>query len=259
MRGWVLAVVLAGVGAQAAPEAGAAVESCPHPYFPMNEGLTLTYRAGKSEVKVRMSDVVREGASWRARLNLEHKGQKGFTDASCGAEGISTLTGGLEAAALRMSGMNVNIVSSEGVLLPAPGGLVPGGVWHNVVALELKPPEGSKIPLGAVRSSFKREAVVEGPEQIEVAGKTWDALRVKNKVTAMSGTIGERSIESTMWIAKDVGILRIQTGETVDFELLGIEGGTKAKASTKAGEAARAQRVKAPEPEPAPAGQGAQP
>ena len=252
MAGWVLAVMLAGMGAQSGAGSGGA---CPHPYFPMNEGLTLTYRAGKSEVKVRMSDVKHEGDSWRARLNLEHKGQKGSTDASCGADGISTMTGGLEAAALRMSGMDVNIVSSEGVLLPAPGGMAPGGEWKNVVALELKPPEGSKIPLGSVKSTFKREAIVEGPEQIEVAGKTWDALRVKNRVTAMSGTIGERTIESTMWLAKDVGILRIQTGETVDFELLGVEG----LAASPSPAPKKTPQKKAQKLEPGPAGQGAQP
>jgi hypothetical protein len=215
MSGWVAAILLA-AGAQAAP--------CPHPYFPMSEGLVLTYRAGKSEVKVRLSDVEKSGPGLRAKLNLEHKGRKGQTDASCGPEGITTAMGGLEAAALRMSGMDVTIASSEGVALPPPSGLTEGAAWTNTLVMELRPPEGSKMPFGVVKSSFKKHSVVEGGERLLVAGRTWDALRIKNTVTATAGAGAERTIVSTIWMAPEVGILRIQTGDSVDFELLEVSG-----------------------------------
>ena len=219
MVGWaaVAAVVLAGTGAQAAKA------PCPHPYFPMAEGTVLTYRAGKSEVKVRMTDVRKDGDKLLATLNLQHKGQNGKTNVFCAEDGITTELGGLEAAALRMSGMDVRVLSSEGVAIPPLALLKEGHTWRNEVALELKPPEGSKVPFGAIKSTFRKDALIEGTEEITVAGRTFKALRVKNTVTAMAGTSGERTMVSMMWLAPEVGILRIQTGDNVDFELLDIQ------------------------------------
>ncbi len=62
-----LAVLWTGVASAEAP--------CPHPYFPLEEGLLLKYRAGKSEVTVTFSDVRQEGTSRRASLHMHHEGK----------------------------------------------------------------------------------------------------------------------------------------------------------------------------------------
>lgn len=230
--GAVLAGVLVATGAMAAEDA-----PCPHPYFPIAEGLELTYRAGKSEVQIRFSDVKKDGANLNGTLHMEHKGRSGTTEAKCSGDGIQTQLGGIEGAALSMSGMDVKVVSSEGIAMPPPAALIDGATWSNTMAIELRPPEGSKLAFGVIRTTFRKDATVERREKIEVAGKTWDALRVKNKITAMAGTSGERTIESIMWLAPEVGILKIQTGNSVDFELLDVKHADKAKpeAKSKAG------------------------
>ncbi|MGA9525534.1 MAG: hypothetical protein WBV82_29010 [Myxococcaceae bacterium] len=194
---------------------------CPHPYFPMEEGLTLKYRAGKSEVTVTFSDVRREGTSLRASLHMNHGGKNGVTEASCTPEGVVT-TGGLEGAALSMSGLTVNVIETHGVAMLPPSQMVEGATWSNTMTIELRPPDTVKLPFGPVRTTFKKDAVVEGRKQIEIAGKTWQALRIRNTTTVLAGADGERTMESTLWLAPGVGILRIQTGETVDLELLDV-------------------------------------
>jgi hypothetical protein len=80
-----------------------------------------------------------------------------------------------------------------------------------------------------VKTKFRKESSVVGTERVSVAGRSWDALRVRNRLTAMAGTSGERTVESTMWIAPEVGILRIQTGQSIDFELIKIDSPRTAK------------------------------
>lgn len=216
-RGMLLAALV--FSSQALAEGAA---PCPHPYFPMSNGLSFLYKAGKAQVKVRFSDVTSDGVKQRGVLHLENKGKQGTTEATCDVNGIQTQLGGIEGAALNMSGMDVKVVSSEGIAMLPPDKMVEGATWSNALALELRPPAGSKLPFGVVKTTFKKDSIVEGKERIEVAGKMWDALRIKNKVTAMAGTAGERSMETMMWLAPGVGILRIKTGNVVDFELLEV-------------------------------------
>jgi hypothetical protein len=219
MRRWlVVATMLFVRGALAGDDA----PPCPHPYFPMSEGLKLSYRAGKSEIAVSFSNVHGSSIEQRGTLHMSHKGRDGTAVATCSAEGIQTEFGGLEGAILSMSGLDVKVVASEGIAMPPPAQLVPGARWANTLSLELRPPSGSKIAFGVVRTKFRKESSVEGMERIEVAGRSWNALRVRNRITAMGGANGERTVESMSWIAPDAGLLRVKTGESVDFELIRI-------------------------------------
>src|SRR5215211_3672132 len=113
---------------------------CPHPYFPMGEGLKLTYRAGKSEVAVTFSDVHGTALEQRGTLHMSHKGRDGSAVATCSADGIRTDFGGLEGAVLSLSGLDVKAVSSEGIAMPPPAQFLPGARWANTLSLELRPP-----------------------------------------------------------------------------------------------------------------------
>ena len=219
--------------AQAAAAADSA--SCPHPYFPMEEGLKLTYRAGKAEVVVTFSEVQASSAGTSAKLHLNHKERAGATTARCTPEGILTELGGLEGAALSMSGMDVKVVASEGIAMPPPAQLTNGAQWANTLSLELRPPKGTSFAFAVVKTKFRKESSVVGTERVSVAGRSWDALRVRNRLTAMAGTSGERTVESTMWIAPEVGILRIQTGQSIDFELIKIDSPRTAKGTALLG------------------------
>jgi hypothetical protein len=105
--------------------------------------------------------------------------------------------------------------------MPPPALMSRGTQWANTLSLELRPPKG--FAFAVVKTNFRKESSVVGAERVNAAGRWWDAIRVRNRLTAMAGTSGERSVESTMWIAPDVGILRIQTGDTIDFELIRVE------------------------------------
>jgi len=231
MRLWLMTLSL--VFAQQA--VAAETSACPHPYFPLEEGLKLTYRAGKSEVVVSFSDVTASSSGQSAKLHLNHKERGGETVARCTAQGILTELGGLEGAALSMSGMDVKVVASEGIAMPPPAQMINGAQWANTLSLELRPPKGTSFAFAVVKTKFRKESSVVGAERVNVAGRSWDALRVRNRLTAMAGTGGERTVESTMWIAPEVGILKIQTGNSIDFELLRIDAPPTAKSAALIG------------------------
>jgi hypothetical protein len=161
-------------------------------------------------------------------LAVDMSGKAGSTEATCGADGIRTGLGGLEGTLLSASGMDVEVVSAEGVVVPSPSAMVPGGTWKNSLSVKLRPPESAKLPGGirpVLASTFDKEATVVGEEEVTVAAGTFKALKVRNVTTARAGqaTSGGRTLESFIWFAPGVGIVKVATGENTDLELLKVE------------------------------------
>jgi hypothetical protein len=217
--------------APAEPAPAAEVAPCPNPFFPLEEGLRLSYRAGRSEVQILTRDVqpVAEGAGLKGTVEVNIKDRKGSTEATCGADGVKTGLGGLEGTLLSASGLDVEVVGASGVAVPPPAQMVPGGSWKNSLSIKMRPPEKAK--LGGMRpvisTTFDKESTVEGEEQVTVEAGTFQALKVKNRTTARSSNRASadpgRSIESTLWFAPGVGLVKIQTGDSVDLELVRVE------------------------------------
>lgn len=169
---------------------------------------------GANEVRGKMS------------VDVKDKDRHGETEAICSAEGIKTALGGLEGIALTASGLNAKVLSSEGVALPPEEALRKRQTWKNAVSVELRPPQGANLPLKispVIRTTFTKEAIVVGEEKVTVGAGTYQALKVKNVTTASGvGPESARSLESVLWIAPDVGIIKVMTGDHVDMELLEI-------------------------------------
>jgi hypothetical protein len=201
--------------------------ACPHPYFPLEEGLRLTYRAGGSELSLATREVKTTPEGLSGTLSVDMKGRSGSTEASCGAEGVRTGLGGLEGTLLSASGMDVEVVATEGMVVPAPAVMVPGGTWKNSLSVKMRPPESAKMPGGmrpVFASTFDKEATVEGEEEVTVAAGTFRALKVRNITTARSGRPDTgRSLESFIWFAPGVGIIKVATAGNTDLELLKVE------------------------------------
>lgn len=198
-----------------------ATAPCPHPYFPLTEGLQLTYRAGRSEFQLTISGVERPTpASQRGQLEVRYKDRVGKTRAECSADGVKTEFGGLEGLALQAGGVDARVLSSEGPLLPAPDQLTAGKSWKNRIEMEVSPP---KMGI-TMQTAIAKESVVVGEETVTVAAGTFKALKLLHKTVASSGSVGmERAVESFMWVAPNVGIIKLQTGESVDLELLEVK------------------------------------
>ena len=193
----------------------------------MEEGLKLTYRAGRSELSLSTREVKTTPEGLTGTLAVDLSGKAGTTEVTCGAEGVRTGVGGLEGTLLSASGMDVEVVSSEGPVVPAPAAMVPGGTWKNSLSVKLRPPESAKLPGGmrpVLASTFDKEATVVGEEEITVAAGTFKALKVRNITTARAtrANVG-RSLESFIWFAPDVGIVKVATGENTDLELIKVE------------------------------------
>lgn len=213
----------------AAPAAG----PCPHPYFPIEDGLKLTYRAGKQDVVISFSDVKTPSADEiTGNIEMSLKGKTGKTLARCSATGIMTGHGGIEGLALQSSGMDMSIEDSQGVVLPPPAELVPGKTWENTFKVKMRPPKsvsegGLKGALSGalvMTTTLKKESTVVGPDKVTTAAGKFDAIKVLNKTSALGGKGGsQRMVESHMWLTPKLGIVKIMTGESVDFELLSVE------------------------------------
>ena len=200
--------------------------ACPNPYFPLEEGLKLTYRAGSSELTISTREVAPTPEGLKGLVAVDLKGKNGQTEAFCTSEGVRTGLGGLEGTLLSASGMQVEVVSAEGVAVPPAVRMVPGASWKNSLSVKMQPPAGSKMPSGMVfASTFDKEATVVGEEEVTVAGGTFKALKVKNTTTARASRAGSqgRSVESMIWFAPGVGIVKIATGGNTDLELLKVE------------------------------------
>ncbi len=206
------------------PPAPAAVAACPNPYFPMEDGLKLTYRAGRSDLVLTTKDVRTTPEGQKATLAVDMKGRQGETELTCTAEGVRTGLGGLEGTLLSASGMDVEVVAAEGMAVPAPATMVPGGTWKNSLSVKLQPPSTAKMrPI--ISTTFDKEATVVGEEQVQVGAGTFKALKVRNLTTARSNRQGAsgRSIESFIWFAPGVGILKVETAGRTDLELMKVE------------------------------------
>ncbi|NBD13191.1 DUF3108 domain-containing protein [Corallococcus sp. Z5C101001] len=205
----------------------AAPAPCPNPWFPMEDGLTLTYRAGHaSELVLATKDVVpAPDGTVKATLAVSLKGRSGQTELTCDAQGVRTGLGGLEGTLLSASGMDVQVVSAEGAAVPAPSVMVPGGTWKNSLSVKLQPParKGGLRPI--IATTFDKEATVVGEEEITVQAGTFKALKIRNITTARASRPGSegRSMESYMWFAPDVGILKLTTDGETHLELLKVE------------------------------------
>jgi hypothetical protein len=171
-------------------------------------------------------------------LAVDMGGKAGSTEATCGADGVRTGVGGLEGTLLSASGMDVEVVSSEGVVVPSATTMVPGGSWKNSLSVKLRPPASAQLPGGlrpVLSSTFDKEATVVGEEEVTVSAGTFKALKVRNITTARAGRLDSvgRSLESYIWFAPGVGIVKVATGENTDLELLKVERPTPAPAPEK--------------------------
>lgn len=203
-----------------------AAAACPNPYFPLEEGLKLTYRAGSSALTIVTREVTSTPEGLKGLLAVDLSGRGGETEAFCTSEGVRTGLGGLEGTLLSASGMKMEVVSAEGMAVPPAASLVPGASWKNSLSVRMQPPEGSKMPAGMVlASTFDKEATVVGEEEVTVAAGTFTALKVKNTTTARASRPGAqgRSVESFIWFAPGVGIVKVATGGSTDLELLKVE------------------------------------
>ncbi|QSQ24714.1 hypothetical protein JY651_07135 [Pyxidicoccus parkwayensis] len=208
-------------------QAVASPAACPNPYFPLEDGLKLTYRAGKSsEMVLSTKDVTPVPEGLKGTVAVKLKNREGQTEATCTSDGIRTGLGGLEGTLLSASGMDVQVVSAEGVAVPAPATMVPGGTWKNSLSVKLQPPASKTGGLRpTIATTFDKEATVVGEEEVTVAAGTFKALKVKNITTARSSRPGAqgRSMESFIWFAPGVGIVKLETAGSTDLELLKVE------------------------------------
>jgi hypothetical protein len=210
------------------PPAG---EACPHPYFPLEDGLKLTYRAGRSsEMTVSTQGVTPVPEGLKGQMAVELKGKRGETEALCTSEGVRTGLGGLEGTLLSASGMQVEVVSAEGVVVPSR--MAMGSTWHNSLSVKMRPPASSKMGTGMIiATTFDKEATVVGEEEVTVGAGTFKALKVKNTTTARATRPGAqgRKVDSFIWFAPGVGIIKVATGDSTDLELLKVERPVAAK------------------------------
>ena len=202
-----------------------AVAACPNPYFPLEDGLRLTYRAGRSsEMTLSTQGVTSVPEGLKGQMAVELKGKRGETEAFCTSEGVRTGLGGLEGTLLSASGMQVEVVSAEGVVVPS--NMAMGSTWRNSLSVKMQPPASSKMGAGMIiATTFDKEASVVGEEEVTVGAGTFKALKVKNTTTARATRPGAqgRKVDSFIWFAPGVGIIKVATGDSTDLELLKVE------------------------------------
>jgi hypothetical protein len=201
----------------------ASPKPCPHPYFPMEAGLELTYRASGREVQVRIDKVeTRSDGSAQAQLELKVDGKLTRTLASCDAQGVTSPLGGLEGVAIPSEGRDLRVISAEGLLLPAELSL--GASWHNKLALQISPQ--LKV-LGALQpvlaQNLERDHQVVASERLSISAGHFEGLKVRTLSTAtIKGQSDGRSAETSSWWVQGLGVVKISAGGVTQLELLSV-------------------------------------
>jgi hypothetical protein len=83
------------------------------------------------------------------------------------------------------------------------------------------------------------------PDRFKTGPPNFKALKVKNLTTARASRPGAqgRSIESFIWFAPGVGIIKVATGGNTDLELLKVERPATAKTEPAAAKGKKAKKL----------------
>lgn len=196
--------------------------SCDHPYFPVRQGYSVTFKNsynslvdGSPQVD-RYTMRITEADAARAKMEVQFSsGLRSTQDISC-ADGILRTN-----AYLDMSGgrsVTARTISSSGEYLPRD--LQVGSAWSQTFNLEMRPTSraaAEAMPVMNARATLNHQAIRE--ESITVPSGTYTAIVVKTKTSMQLDIAGAPAaaagapameFESLGWWVRGVGLVKSQ-------------------------------------------------
>jgi hypothetical protein len=183
--------------------------SCDHPFFPLREGATWSYRISGVGQGLEQTQTVTNVAGATAELAISIGVTTTANRIECTAAGLrfSAFPGGISQLQPG-DGVQFETAESEGVhLLPADQ-LVPGATWDARYALE------GKLTAAGQESPISYDLAIHfevvGGEQVSVPAGPFEALKVRQQLRAVSQAANSPPVELEQfaWYARDVGLVK---------------------------------------------------
>ncbi|MBI4510092.1 MAG: hypothetical protein HY698_10695 [Deltaproteobacteria bacterium] len=195
--------------------------------LPLAAGNTWTYRSGSVDVTIRVLEVTAgKDAAGRpvTKISVEEKlhGRTHTTSMSCTTQGLSVppdsfFFAGEPGGAV---GGKFTETAREGVTWPQDAALAPGISWVEKVKADQSGPHL------AAHVEVERHVAVKGPEQVVSPLGRFTAQRVGFELRGR-GVVKDQKQElpvkrpGTFWIARGVGVLRVEDAFDRAWELVG--------------------------------------
>lgn len=205
--------------AAGAVQAEAVVETCSHPYWPLQNGATWTYNSEDTSFTQRVASV----SETQVALNTSYEGEEIFFNLDCLPEqaGLSSLG---DMRRLTEFG-NLQFNNLEGAFLPEPAALTElGSSWTETyeVSGSVMGQRGSETVMGQITAG-RAEAVYTptGIETVETPLGAQEALRLEQQLTlelelkfAVGGEVIPAaetvSLTNIYWLAENVGLVKTE-------------------------------------------------
>jgi hypothetical protein len=192
----------------------AAAATCDHPYFPLRDGMRITYQSSApNETAPRtLSVTVTKVGGGKATVETVHSNEKDkaplTVDLVCSAsEGVqfdfSSLAGGA-------GGKKMKEVKRTGMDFPAASKFKAGEKWDTSQTVQ--------VEMGDKTLTVETKAVhsVEGTETVTVPAGTFDAVKIQvesDSTTTGAGQMPPFHLSQTFWVSKGVGLVKGAMGK----------------------------------------------
>jgi hypothetical protein len=185
--------------------------ACDHPYFPVREGASWTYRSSGAGIETihtqRISDVTAD--SFKTTTTFDDVVQE--TGWRCDERGLSQLD-----YASDVEDFHLETLETDGVSFPPAEAWAVGASWENSFEVAgSMVQEGMSLSVSGTVTNVER---IIAQETVTVAAGTFEAYRVEvattmqmsSEVMGMTIPLG-LSFASTSWYAEGVGLVKSET------------------------------------------------
>lgn len=196
-------------------------QDCTEGYFPFVEGIEMeqTFYNGKGKVQtvqnMKVISVTEANGTYKAKINSKIDEGKKKSEAFEVESYITCKEGGWEmdfesilSSAMSMNEMPENVeVKVESTPIFFPIDMKPGDKLDDATITM----SASMMGLAMINTKVTQtNRKVVGKETITVPAGTFDCLKITYTLTSSYG-MGERTEESTIWLAKNVGLVKEET------------------------------------------------
>jgi hypothetical protein len=214
--GSILIVVLGVLG----PQTSSAGGSCDQPYYPVRAGATWTYRTNLTTGKTSQHTITLENVTDSSFTQHQVFGSGTATNAvdvrlnwTCDAKGLTSSQTSNNTVSTKSTQANAKVIKQSGVVIPANLGV--GSSWTFS--------QTSSMKMGGQTLEIPSEATFKavGEERVTVPAGSFTALKITGvtKIT-MSGSGTPSTINTTIWYARGVGMVKTVTDSGTKTELV---------------------------------------
>ena len=188
---------------------GTGQTACDHPYFPLRPGATWTFTGDQGATVWTVTDVTGDQTQATATMTFKTGDTTGVYHWQCTPDGIISYEFG-NIATSSSTGIDFKITQHAGVWLPPASKLQTGYSWENSYTMEAT--GNSQITF---IDTVNQMLSVSGAEKQDVAGTSYDALKITGPMTikVQAAALANTTFTGTQtfWLVQGIGPVRFES------------------------------------------------